>query len=139
MSRTSHDHGAHPDDHVTIPVDVSSPRPSVGARHKEDRHRECGSWSRSTDDRHVVEQVDASQFESRSAPFPADSIFMKKTVALSSDGTETSLKIERSFSCSIFCCTSLLINKSEVQRPTNHRYSVLYFRPPMCHPAVISL
>ena len=140
MSRTRHDYGANPDDHVNIPVDVSSTRPSVGVRQKEDRHRECGSWSRSTDECHVVEQVDASRFVSRSAPFPADLKFMlKKPVALSSDGTETSLKIERSFSCSIFCCTSLLINKSVVQRPTNHRYSVLYFRPPMCHPAVTSL
>ena len=79
--------------HVNIPVDVSSTRPSVGVRQKEDRHRECGSWSRSTDERHVVEQVDASRVVSRPAPFPADSIFMlKKTVALSSDGTESSLR-----------------------------------------------
>ena len=74
MSRTRHDYGANPDDHVNIPVDVSSTRPSVGVRHKEDRHRECGPWLRSTDERHVVEQVDASRVVSRSASFPADSI-----------------------------------------------------------------
>ena len=55
MNRMRHDSGAGPDDHVNIPVDVSSPRPSVGVRQKEDRHRECGPWSRSTDERHVVE------------------------------------------------------------------------------------
>ena len=78
MSRTRHDYGAGPDDHVNIPVDVSSPRPSVGVRQKEDRHRECGSWSRSTDECHVVEQVGVSRVLSRSAPFTADLKFMLK-------------------------------------------------------------
>ena len=92
MSRTRHDSGAGPDDHVNTPVDVSSPCPSVGVRHRKDRHRECGPRSRSTDERHVVEQAGFSRVLSRSASFPADSKSMlMKAVAFSSDGTVSSL------------------------------------------------